>query len=88
MRRACRWAGWRIEVIDRGLCIAAEDLARLFERFFTTRRGGSGLGLALARNVVEGLGGMIAVDSRVNVGTTVRIDLPETTPKMAPEVVS
>jgi signal transduction histidine kinase len=81
-------AGWRIEVIDRGLGIQAEDLARLFEPFFTTRRGGSGLGLAIARNVVEGLGGTIAVDSRVNVGTTVRIDLPETTPKMTPEVVS
>jgi signal transduction histidine kinase len=73
-------ADWRIEVIDRGLGIPAEDLGRLFEPFFTTRRGGSGLGLAIARNVVEGLGGSIAVDSRVNVGTTVRIDLPETIP--------
>jgi signal transduction histidine kinase len=73
-------AGWRIEVIDRGLGIPAEDLTRLFEPFFTTRRGGSGLGLAIARNVVEGLGGAIAVDSRVNTGTTVRLDLPETTP--------
>jgi signal transduction histidine kinase len=73
-------ANWRIEVIDRGLGIPAEDLGRLFEPFFTTRRGGSGLGLAIARNVVEGLGGSIAVDSRVNVGTTVRIDLPEATP--------
>ena len=73
-------ATWRIEVIDRGLGIPGEDLGRLFEPFFTTRRGGSGLGLAIARNVVEGLGGSIAVDSRVNVGTTVRIDLPEATP--------
>jgi signal transduction histidine kinase len=81
-------SGWRIEVFDRGLGIPAEDLARLFEPFFTTRRGGSGLGLAIARNVVEGLGGTIAVDSRVNVGTSVRIDLPETAPKMTPEVVS
>ena len=81
-------AGWRIEVIDRGLGIAAEDLARLFEPFFTTRRGGSGLGLAIARNVVDGLGGSIAVDSRVNSGTTVRIDLPEATPRMTAEAVS
>ncbi|HYN07492.1 MAG TPA: ATP-binding protein [Vicinamibacterales bacterium] len=69
---------WRIEVIDGGLGIPAEDLARLFEPFFTTRRGGSGLGLAIARNIVEGLGGTISVESRVNSGTTVRIDLPET----------
>ncbi|HEY7475118.1 MAG TPA: ATP-binding protein [Vicinamibacterales bacterium] len=79
LKVARRTAGnWRIEVFDRGPGIPAEDLTRLFEPFFTTRRGGSGLGLAIARNVVEGLGGTIALDSRVNSGTTVRIDLPET----------
>jgi signal transduction histidine kinase len=71
-------AGWRVEIIDRGPGIPAEDQPRLFEPFFTTRRGGSGLGLAIARNVVEGLGGSITVESRVNSGTTVRMDLPET----------
>ena len=50
------------------------DLPRMFEPFFTTRRTGSGLGLALARNVVEGLGGSIAIESQVTVGTPVRID--------------
>ena len=68
---------WRIEVVDRGGGIAREDLPRLFEPFFTTQRTGSGLGLALARNIVEGLGGTIGIDSTVGVGTTVRIDLPE-----------
>jgi len=67
---------WRVEVIDTGAGIAPADQARLFEPFFTTRRGGSGLGLALARNIVEGLGGTIAVRSRVNSGTTVTIDVP------------
>ena len=67
---------WCVEVIDAGAGIAPADLARLFEPFFTTRRGGSGLGLALARNIVEGLGGTIAVKSRVNSGTTVTIDMP------------
>jgi signal transduction histidine kinase len=69
--------GWRVEVLDRGPGIAREDLPRLFEPFFTTRKTGSGLGLALARNIVEGLGGTITIDSAVGVGTTVRIDLPE-----------
>jgi signal transduction histidine kinase len=69
--------GWRIEVVDRGAGISRDDLPRLFEPFFTTRRTGSGLGLALARNIVEGLGGSIAIDSTVGVGTTVRIDVPE-----------
>jgi signal transduction histidine kinase len=69
--------GWRIEVVDQGAGISRDDLPRLFEPFFTTRRTGSGLGLALSRNIVEGLGGSIAIDSTVGVGTTVRIDVPE-----------
>jgi signal transduction histidine kinase len=69
---------WRVEVIDTGVGIASEDLPKLFEPFFTTRRTGSGLGLAIARNIIEGLGGSIAIDSRLGVGTTVRIDLPDT----------
>jgi signal transduction histidine kinase len=78
--RTNRAAGrrWQIEVRDLGVGIAPADLPRVFEPFFTTRRTGSGLGLALARNVIEGLGGSIAVESQVDAGTTVRIDLPET----------
>ncbi len=71
---------WRIEVSDRGPGIAGEDLPRLFEPFFTTRRTGSGLGLAIARNIIEGLGGTIVIDSRPNVGTVVRIELPDHPP--------
>lgn len=69
--------GWRIAVVDRGAGISRDDLPRLFEPFFTTRRTGSGLGLALSRNIVEGLGGSITIDSTVGVGTTVCIDVPE-----------
>ena len=76
MARAARHR-WRIEVADRGPGIPPADLSRIFEPFFTTRRTGSGLGLALARNVVEGLGGSITVESHLDLGTTVRIDLPD-----------
>jgi two-component system sensor histidine kinase HydH len=68
---------WRIEVADAGTGIAAEDLPRIFEPFFTRRRGGSGVGLPLARNVVEGLGGTIAIESVPGAGTTVRLEVPE-----------
>ena len=81
LRTARRQAGgWRVEVSDRGPGIKSEDLPRLFEPFFTTRRTGSGLGLAIARNIIEGLGGAITIDSRPNVGTTVRIELPDRAP--------
>jgi signal transduction histidine kinase len=76
--RATRTNGgrWRIEVRDSGVGVAPADLPRVFEPFFTTRRTGSGLGLALARNIIEGLGGSITLTSATGAGTTVRIDLP------------
>ena len=76
--------GWRrIAIADNGSGIPAADLPRLFELFFTTRPTGSGLGLPIARNIVEGLGGTIAIDSRPDAGTQVSMDLPEMPPAAA-----
>ena len=69
----------RIEVIDDGRGIDAENLPHVFEPFFTTRlgQGGSGLGLHLVhRLVTEVLSGKIELESRSGVGTRVIIDLP------------
>jgi signal transduction histidine kinase len=73
-----RLAGCRVRlwVQDRGAGVAAADLPRVFEPFFTTKRTGTGLGLAVARNVVEALGGTIRMESREGEGTRVEIDLP------------
>jgi signal transduction histidine kinase len=65
-----------IEVRDRGAGIAADDLPRIFDPYFTTRRTGTGLGLPISRNIVEGLGGTISIASRPGLGTEVRIELP------------
>ncbi len=65
-----------IDVRDRGIGIEADDLARVFDPFFTTRRTGTGLGLAISRRIIEGLGGTITVSSRPGHGTDVRIELP------------
>ncbi len=65
-----------IEVRDQGVGIAAEDLARVFDPYFTTRRTGTGLGLAISRRIIEGLGGTITVTSQPGSGTDVRIELP------------
>jgi signal transduction histidine kinase len=65
-----------ITISDDGVGIGDEDLLHIFDPYFTTRRAGTGLGLPIAKNIIEGLGGSISVRSRRNVGTDVRIDLP------------
>jgi CheY-like chemotaxis protein len=63
---------------DNGVGIAGEDLARIYEPFFTTKNvgEGTGLGLAICRSIVLGLGGDIAADSQPGAGSTFRIWLP------------
>jgi len=69
-----------ITVADRGTGIAPEDLPRVFDPYFTTRRTGTGIGLAISRNIIEGLGGRITVASERERGTEVRIELPVDAP--------
>ena len=68
--------GLRITVADQGIGIAPEHLSAVFEPYFTTRRAGTGLGLPIARNIIEGLGGHITVESAPGAGTHIQIDLP------------
>jgi signal transduction histidine kinase len=65
----------RIVVADRGVGISPNDLSHVFDPYFTTKRGGTGLGLPIAKNIVEGLGGTIAVSSSPGRGTEILIDL-------------
>jgi PAS domain S-box-containing protein len=65
-----------IRVRDTGRGIAPEHRARIFQLFFTTRPGGSGIGLASAFRTVQMHDGSIDYDSEVGRGTTFRIDLP------------
>lgn len=70
-----------IEVVDRGIGIAPEDLARVFEPFFRTDRsrtkgtGGVGIGLSLVRQIVERHGGTVTLESTPGEGTTARISI-------------
>jgi signal transduction histidine kinase len=64
-----------VEVTDDGTGIAADVLPKIFEPHFSTRTSGSGLGLAISRRMVESWGGQVTIESRVGVGTTVRVTL-------------
>jgi two-component system sensor histidine kinase HydH len=66
----------RITVADTGAGIEPADLAHIFDPYFTTKRGGTGLGLPIAKNIIEGLGGTIAVASAPGTGTRFEIDFP------------
>jgi len=65
-----------IEIRDTGRGIAPEHRQRIFQLFFTTRPGGSGIGLASAFRTVQLHNGSIEFDSEVGRGTTFRIALP------------
>lgn len=72
-----RWL--TITISDTGLGVPPDVQRRMFEPFFTTKTRGTGLGLAVARRVVEEHGGTIAVASEPAKGTTFTIQLPLST---------
>jgi two-component system sensor histidine kinase ArlS len=74
----------RITVQDNGIGIASEELPGIFERFYRSdesrarKTGGSGLGLSIAKWIVERHGGYFEVWSRVDIGTRFTVDIPKT----------
>jgi signal transduction histidine kinase len=74
----------RLTIADSGVGMDAESVARAFEPYFSTKTGGSGLGLANAKRNIERSGGTIAIASEPGAGTTVTVVLPSTPPSGAP----
>jgi PAS domain S-box-containing protein len=82
-----------VSVADSGPGVAAKDLGRIFDPYFTTKNQATGLGLATTHSIVRNHGGFVTVDSKVGQGTTMSIHLPATTreavspehPAVAPE---
>jgi two-component system sensor histidine kinase PilS (NtrC family) len=66
----------RVTVHDSGPGIPVEDIPRLFDPFFTTRRGGNGLGLAMVHRAVEAHRGAILVDGNPGSGARFTVYLP------------
>lgn len=65
-----------IDIVDTGSGIAPEVLRRIFEPYFSTRTGGTGLGMAIVKRNIEANGGTIQVTSTPGQGTAVRVVLP------------
>jgi len=70
-----------VSIADTGGGIPQEQLNRIFEPFYTTKKKGSGLGLMIVQRIVRAHGGRIELESQVGRGTTFRIWLPLPEPK-------
>src|SRR5262245_48705314 len=66
----------RLDVIDTGIGMTSDDLDKIFKPFYTTRPGGTGLGLPTTRRIIERHGGRIEVQSEPGRGTQFTIWLP------------
>jgi PAS domain S-box-containing protein len=67
---------YRLQITDNGCGISPENLARLFEPYFTSKRNGMGLGLASTLNIIQAHRGVVDVKSQVDIGTTFFITFP------------
>jgi signal transduction histidine kinase len=71
----------RVQITDTGRGIAQEDIAKVFEPYYSTKETGTGLGLAIVKKAIDDHGGSISVTSKQGSGTTFTIILPAETDK-------
>ena len=65
-----------VSIEDRGEGISLNPPSKIFEPFFTTKAQGMGMGLSIARNIIEAHGGSLSVENNQKAGATLRFSLP------------
>ena len=85
VRTAARNGTARVQITDTGTGLTPEERERLFTPYYTTKRHGTGLGLAVVQSVVSDHAGKISVESVPGTGTTFSIELPIHPPKFVAE---
>jgi len=88
VRASEQQSGWQIQVMDNGIGMSPEQLARIFEKFYRvdatdTAISGLGLGMSVVKQIVEAHGGNIEIESALGKGTTVTFTLPFEPPKVS-----
>jgi signal transduction histidine kinase len=76
-----------VSVSDTGPGISVDQIDNVFDPFFTTKHNGMGIGLSIARTIVEAHGGKISAENRTDGGAVFRISLPEAAHQRDPEIL-
>ena len=66
----------RIRVSDEGCGIPKDKINRIFERYYTTKEGGTGLGLALVKRIMQSHNGFVDIESEIGKGTIFYLNFP------------
>lgn len=66
-----------IQIGDTGVGIAESELPKVFQPYYTTKKGGSGLGMMIVERILRDHGGKVGLDSRESVGTVVSLQFPQ-----------
>ncbi|MDA0578723.1 MAG: response regulator [Verrucomicrobia bacterium] len=77
----------KVDICDQGIGMPADVMAKIFDPYYTTKSGGSGLGLAVSHSIVTKHEGLIAVTSELGVGTTFTMHLPATAAEVPRDMV-
>ena len=65
-----------LQIGDSGSGIEGQNLSKVFEPYYTTKKGGHGLGMMIVHRIMSEHGGLVGIDSRMGTGTVVTLQLP------------